>query len=584
MKRNYIGLANTLHDSAMAVVDSNGKIVFAEATERYIQNKRSINCPPDFFQRVPAVIKEYCEPGAELVVAQSWSEKTPDVLREQLRGLKEQERRAVAFFGEVPAFMKTHLSSREFLYESQIHSVTLAGTTLKYELNQSDDGVYIGDLRRRTYDHHDTHAAAACFTSPFKEAVCAIVDGMGEGSSTCCYAYTDGKIEKIADVPNTSSGSLGLFYTFLCVTCGFGHLTGEEWKVMGLAPYGKHDQQIYDIFDALISVDGLCVKYAPDATMLGLLQKIHKLKRKRDESPYAAADVARAGQAVFCNVYFKLLQNLHDLGISENLIIGGGCALNSSANGRVLENTKFKNLHVFSAPGDDGNAIGAAMLAFIEDYPGKGASSSPQSPYLGSALSSETLARVRQFGPPRQFEADFAEICRRTARALADGKIVGWAQGRAEFGPRALGNRSILADPRDPDMKNKINSRIKFRESFRPFAPAILHEHGPEYFVNYQESPYMERTLRFKESVIGKVPAIVHEDGTGRLQTVKEEWNERFYQLIRAFYDITAIPLVLNTSFNVMGKPIIHTVEDALAVFYTSGLDLLVINDVLIEK
>jgi carbamoyltransferase len=170
------------------------------------------------------------------------------------------------------------------------------------------------------------------------------------------------------------------------------------------------------------------------------------------------------------------------------------------------------------------------------------------------------------------------------ARLLAEGKLIGWVQGRAEFGPRALGNRSILADPRPADMKDRINALVKFREEFRPFAPSILHEHGDEYFEHYQESPYMQMTFTFRPEVREKVPAVVHVDNTGRVQSVRREWNERYYQLISEFYRLTGIPLILNTSFNVMGKPIMHTVEDALGIFLTTGLDALVIDDYLIEK
>jgi carbamoyltransferase len=173
---------------------------------------------------------------------------------------------------------------------------------------------------------------------------------------------------------------------------------------------------------------------------------------------------------------------------------------------------------------------------------------------------------------------------RKAAELLAKGRIVGWVQGRAEFGPRALGNRSILADPRSLDVRYRLNATVKFREEFRPFAPAILHEHGDRYFERYQESPYMERTLAFRREVIGTVPAVVHVDGTGRLQTVKREWNPRFHALVSAFHEITGVPLVLNTSYNVMGKPIAHSVEDVLAVFHTSGLDAVFIGDVCLEK
>jgi carbamoyltransferase len=175
-------------------------------------------------------------------------------------------------------------------------------------------------------------------------------------------------------------------------------------------------------------------------------------------------------------------------------------------------------------------------------------------------------------------------IAPQTARRLADGRLVGWVQGRAEFGPRALGNRSILADPRDPGMKDRINGRVKFREEYRPFAPSILDEFGPEFFFDYQASPYMERTLRFRPEAAERVPAVVHVDGTGRLQSVIRESNPRFHALLEAFRDLTGIPLLLNTSFNVMGKPIVHSVEDAVAVFMTTGLDVLVIEDYLFEK
>jgi len=586
MKRNYIGLSNTLHDSAMAIVSSEGRVLFAEATERYLQNKRSINCPPDFFQHSSKMIQKYCDPDTELVIAQSWSEQAGKLMEQMLEGIQNDERRLVELFGELPNFMKTHISSREFLFLAQINAINQTGNTLRYELNQRENAKYIRQLRPRLYDHHLTHAATACYSSPFREGVCAVLDAIGEDSSTCCYVYKDGAISKIDDQANSSSGSLGFFYTLVCVTCGFGHLTGEEWKVMGLAAYGQPRKDLYQLFRPLLEVDGLTIKFAPDAALLQPFKKIHDIRRREGESPFAAADIAYAGQQVFSEVYFEFLNNLCKLGISENLIVGGGCALNSSANGRILEQTNFNGLHVFSAPGDDGNALGAAWLAFYEDHPDtkKKKAPVPQSPYLGSEMSKGTLDKMQNFGPAKQTRLELAEVCRRTAAILAEGKLVGWVQGRAEFGPRALGNRSILADARYPDMKEKINARVKFREAFRPFAPSILNECGPEYFIDYQESPYMERTLRFREEVIPRVPAVVHEDGTGRLQTVKLEWNERFYLLIQEFYGLTGVPLLLNTSFNVMGKPIIHTVEDALSVFYTSGLDALVIGNTIIEK
>jgi carbamoyltransferase len=300
--------------------------------------------------------------------------------------------------------------------------------------------------------------------------------------------------------------------------------------------------------------------------------------------PYDIADCAFTGQLIFEEKMEQLLTNLAKLGVSKNLVLSGGCALNSSMNGKIVERTPFENLYVFCAPADDGNALGAALLAYNKDHPGKLPTGRERTPYLGSTMSEEKRDHLRRFGNFARHSTWPGKIHEKAAQLLADGKIIGWVQGRAEFGPRALGNRSILADPRRPDIKNRLNDRVKFREEFRPFAPSILHEYGPEYFENYQESPYMERTLRFKADVVERVPGVVHVNRTGRLQTVKREWNEKYYALIEAFYRITGIPLLLNTSFNVMGKPIVHSVEDAIAVFSTCGLDALVLEDDLIEK
>jgi carbamoyltransferase len=203
-------------------------------------------------------------------------------------------------------------------------------------------------------------------------------------------------------------------------------------------------------------------------------------------------------------------------------------------------------------------------------------------PYLGTAIDTSALPRIAQWEPRLRHVGD--RIAEEAARLLAAGKLVGWVQGRAEFGPRALGNRSILADPRPADAKDLINHKVKLREPFRPFAPSILAEHGAEWFEDFQLSPYMERTLRFRADRRALVPAVVHVDGTGRLQTVTAEMNQRYRALIDAFHAITGVPIVLNTSFNVMGKPILHSAEDALTMFYTTGLDAVAIGDWLIVK
>lgn len=572
--RNYIGLANTLHDSALAIVNSRGAVVFAEATERPMQYKRALNISADVIHHTGDLVDTFCEHDAEIVVASSWRAEMEQEWTAQLRSLKVDPHNVAARFGT---------PIEEFALRSGIRSVAFAGLSVDYELMRV--GWPKGIAREaRTYPHHLTHAATACFTSPFEEAVCAVSDGFGEDSSIAFFFYKNGKLHELPTPTPKGTESLGLFFLEVCGLCGFSLLSGEEWKVMGLAAHGTRDMELETLFHKLIQVDGLSIVSCSTTEELAEARRILESKRRRPGVPVInGANIAHAGQNVFCDLSIKLLNNLYEVHPHDNLVVSGGCALNSSCNGKILESTPFKRLHVFSAPGDDGNAVGAALLAYYQDNPNSKPAPGFQSPYLGSRMESETLLNVRRFNStPKIHECD--NPSRLAASKLASGQVIGWIQGRAEFGPRALGNRSILADPRPVTIKDHINSRVKFREEFRPFAPAILHEFGPEYFENYQESPYMERTLLFKPSAAKRVPGVVHEDGTGRLQSVRREWNEQFYSLIYAFYELTGIPIVLNTSFNVMGKPISHSVEDAIAVFYTTGLDALFIDKIVLEK
>ena len=581
--RSYIGLATSAHDSALAIVSSNGQVVFAEATERPMQLKRAFNLVPDLVQRTSQRIQEFCEPDAPIVAAFSWQQQDTEANRNLIRNLTASVRGN--HDAATPSVYGTWVASL-FSLRSHVRMGELAGQALESELLRLPSWRAYR-VERRRYQHHLTHAAAACFTSPFENAVCAILDNYGEKGAYAFYHYTNGELREIVSPLRASgvrTGSLGEFYDQVCELCGFDHQAGEEWKVMGLAAYGRHDESVYQLLRGMLVVDGLDLRRPDLYQQFAAQRKLEQLRRKRGQPALAMADVAFTGQKVFTEILYELLRNLRTLGLSRNLVLGGGCALNSSANGGVLEHTGFEDCYVFSAPGDDGNAVGAALLAYREDHPQAAVRRPWQSPYLGSTMSRETLQSVRRFGCIPGLSVCKDDAPERAAQLLAHGGIIGWIQGRAEFGPRALGNRSILADPRSPDVKERINARVKFREEFRPFAPSILHQFGAEYFEHYHESPYMERTLRLKPAVRHKVPGVVHEDGTGRLQTVKKEWNEPFYRLIYRFYELTGVPLVLNTSFNVMGKPIAHSVEDVLAVFYTSGLDAVFIEDTLIQK
>jgi len=408
------------------------------------------------------------------------------------------------------------------------------------------------------------------------------MDGSGENGSYSVFRYQSNKLARFFE--QTNLASMGFFYALLTRLCGFDSIKGEEWKVMGLAPYGRDNETLDALFRKMIRVSGYKFRFTLIKPWLTALKELSVLSTIHDGSVDNIAQMARAGQKIFSEVVVQVLDNLSRLGLSQNLVYTGGCALNSSCNGEVLKKTGFNNLYIPPAPADDGNAIGAALLSYYKANPVTESVHRNHSPYQGSFMNGPALGNLLKFNKILKVEYHPHDISEVTADLIAAEKLVGWVQDKAEFGPRALGNRSILADPRAACMKDKINSSIKFREEFRPFAPSILHEHGHEYFDDYVDSPFMERTLYFREAVRAKVPAVVHVDNTGRVQSVKKDSNPRFYNLIQSFHSKTGIPLVLNTSLNVMGKPIVHSVEDAVAVFLTSGLDALVIGDVLIQK
>ena len=583
-RRNYIGLATTFHDPALAMVNEDGEVVFAEATERYLQDKRAFSCAPDHVIRIVDLIERYCDPEAEFVVGSSWSRKMHHLMNlGYIVHLYDRETIYAAGADRMSGFQvkKFLIAWMQVMQMKQAET----GANLAFRLRQ-DFGS--NRIRFHHFPHHETHAVYAAAGSPFQESVCLVVDGLGEASSLAFYHCAEGgKVRLIRQ--NRGLASLGFYYKQLTDFCRFDWVGGEEWKVMGLAPYGKFNEEIAALLRRCYWVDGKgALKHAPRKQMGEIYGKLRAFIRPEDSSPDLAADFAYTGQRVFAELMEKLLHWLHGLGLSENLIVTGGCALNSSFNGTILDRTPFKKLHVPSAPGDDGNAIGAALMAWQRDHPEQtlsdSASAAVACPYRGSEYSEETMANVIRFGGIAKLRHLPGTIHEVAADLLTEGKIIGWFQGAAEFGPRALGNRSILADPRSPEMKDKINELVKYREAYRPFAPSILHEHGPAYFEDYQETRYMERTLRVRSEMVDKIPAVVHVDQTGRLQTVKKEWNERFHALVSAFHDRTGVPVVLNTSFNVMGKPIVHSIEDALATFYTSGLGAIVIGDYLIEK
>jgi carbamoyltransferase len=456
-------------------------------------------------------------------------------------------------------------------------------------------------------EHHLAHLASAFDVSPFHEAVAVSVDGFGDFAST---AWGVGRGDALSvDGRVYFPHSLGLFYQSLTQYLGFPHY-GDEYKVMGLAPYGQPRQ-----LDAMRKI----VRLLPDGTFeLDLTYFRHHREEQAYQwsegapefgdlfspaledllGPRRAAtdpledhhrDIARSVQAMYEEAFFHLITPLQAKTGLTDLVLAGGCAANSVANGKVRRMTPFKRVYVQSAAGDAGGAIGAAFQVwrklggerrFVMDHalwgPGYGDSALGQMLAAREGELSAAGCRVRQV-------PDDAQLCAETAAAVADGQVVGWFQGRMEWGPRALGARSIVCDPRRSDMKQILNAKIKRRESFRPFAPSVLDRSVGDWFEEDDDVPFMMQVFQIREEKRPQIPAVTHVDGSGRLQTVHQAANPRYYALIEAFEQLTGVPMVLNTSFN-ENEPVVCRPEEALDCFLRTRMDVLVLGDHVIDR
>ncbi|MBZ9989788.1 carbamoyltransferase [Mesorhizobium sp. BH1-1-5] len=570
----YLGFSCSQHDPAIAVVDEAGEVLFAQANERALKYKRGWHAAPDAFGLIEPILDSYAQAGP-VSANLTWSGNALRSVR-YLAPLCRWGLGALDLIGasDLEAKRARGWVLRHGLYRAPTSVIDLL---LNLELRLNERRHFRSRLTKKGWNHHLCHAATASFSSPFEDGLCVVMDGMGEGSSTSVFSFRDGRLKRLDSPGMANLASLGIFYGQVCFAAGFDPVAGEEWKLMGLAAYGRLDEGLYRRMRSAVTVKGGHLSLARDyAAVIGHLLPF------RQRPHMANADMAFTAQKVFEDVLFEFLNQAHRRWGGENLILTGGCALNSSANGKILGATPFRRLHVPMAPGDDGNAVGAALLAWQaahRDRPVPRFST----PYLGSVRAQDSLERLCRHGIEPCLQTDDPDrLTDHVAARLADGAIVGFMQGRAEFGPRALGNRSILADPRSPGIRDRLNASVKFREEFRPFAPSILHEFGPDYFQDYAESPYMERTLKW---LPGRAPpGVRHVDDTGRLQSVTEAGNPLFHKLISAFHRKTGLPILLNTSFNVMGRPMIHDTEDALGVFFTSDIDLLVLGNIVFQK
>ena len=468
-------------------------------------------------------------------------------------------------------------------------------------------------------EHHMAHLSSAFHVSSYDEAVVVSVDGFGDFASGAWGEGRGTDIEVSGRVyfPH----SLGIFYQALTQFLGFPYY-GDEYKVMGLAPYGKpafidqmrqivglendggyrlnldyfrhHKEKVgYEWEDGSPTVGRLFSDALED--LLGPARKADEPLEQRHK------DIAHSIQAMYEEAFFHLLNHLHAQYGHDALCLAGGCAMNSVANGKVRRNTPFKNVYIQSAAGDAGGAIGSAFVAWHDLGPSPQPSPSGREmgrsrffmnhAYWGPSFTDDEVGevldqqeaeiklsrcRIEQIG-------DEALLCERTAGAIADGAVVGWFQGRMEWGPRALGNRSIVCDPRRADMKDILNLKIKRRESFRPFAPSILREAVADWFEEDDDVPFMMKVFQIREDKRQRIPAVTHVDGSGRLQTVYKDTNPRYYKLIECFRDITGVPIVLNTSFN-ENEPVVCHPKEALDCFLRTRMDVLVLGGYYIER
>lgn len=597
-----LGISAFYHDSAAALI-VDGKIVAAAQEERFTRIKQDASFP------VNAI--KYCLEEASVKIDQL------DAVVFYDKPMLKFERLLETYYGFSPKGILSFVTAIPVWLKEKVFLKKIIFDSLKE--------IEVYDKRKMKLlftEHHLSHAASAFYPSEFENAAILTLDGVGEWA-TASVSYGEGsnlKILKELKFPH----SLGLLYSSFTYYLGF-RVNSGEYKLMGLAPYGNPDSEnvkryIQIIKENLVDIksDGsiwLNQKYFTYATSLrmvsdGKWRKLFGVARRlpNDELKQEHCDLAYAIQVVTEEIIIAMASYVKEITGAENLCLAGGVALNCVANGKLLEKGIFKQIYIQPAAGDAGGALGAALAAYYiyfknERIVVKGDSMCGS--YLGPQFTNKDIEKaVKQYDADYSYFSDFKLLADKTSELLAEGKVVGWFQGRMEFGPRALGNRSILGDARNSEMQKKLNLKIKYRESFRPFAPSVLAEDCCNYFdldvdspymllvasvkneklkelpANYHQLPLMER-LYIERS---EIPAITHIDMSARVQTVHKETNERYHSLITSFKKLTNCGLIVNTSFNVRGEPIVCSPDDAYRCFMRTEMDFLVINDYLFEK
>ena len=593
---NILGISAFYHDSAACLI-SNGKIVAAVQEERFTRLRHDSSFPHK------AIL--YCIEASEITVDDI------DFVVYYEKPFLKFERILETFLAFAPSGFQSFVKAMPLWVKEKLFQKSLIINQLSITLGQERN------WRDRLLfsEHHISHAASAFYPSPFDRAAVLTLDGVGEWTTTSVAIGRGSELKTLQEIHFPHS--LGLLYSAFTYYTGF-KVNSGEYKVMGLAPYGepKYTELIKDYLiktaeDGSFQLDLSYFNYTTGLTMTN--KKFEQLfggppRRPESEITQREMDLAASIQRVTEEILLKIAQNIADESGEKNLCLAGGVALNCVANGVLSKANIFENIWVQPAAGDAGGALGAALavwhLHLGQERTADNDQDLMQGAYLGPEFREFEIESALKAMGAHYVKLSEEDLIEQVAAALVAQGAVGWMQGRMEFGPRALGARSILADPRSPHMQEQLNLKVKFRESFRPFAPSVLSEHANEWFEHERRSPYMLFTSQLKDdkrllpAVNTKpakgferlqhphsiVPAVTHIDGSARFQTVHPNTNPRFHALIAKFHEATGCPLLVNTSFNVRGEPIVCTPEDAFKCFMGTNLDVLAIGNFLLRK
>lgn len=569
-----LGINAVFHDSAACIVND-GQLLAAAEEERFTHIKHGKRPIPFSTYELPYHAIDYCLRVAGITlrdvdhVAYSFD---PFILLDQEHA-KEAEIKLPLKPSDSPV-MNGWLNPWDPLFLSYIvNSPRQLVDGWPHHLQPRFIGASIKDFKWHFVDHHLSHAASAFNASPYTNAAVITIDGRGEKATTSYYIGQGNNLTCIGQV--NMPHSLGLLYERITSHLGFLH-SSDEYKVMALASYGKPEFE--NAFREMIHV-GENGMYSIDDVNL---EKVFGPKRKKgDEFTAHHFNIAHSLQKVLQETVLQLVDWLYEKTGQENLCMAGGVALNCVMNAYLRDHSKFKNIWVQPAAGDAGTALGAAFWIDAKERGTQERVFNMEHAYWGPDFEDESIEKFLQWAKVPYRKMD--NVAEETAKILAEDKIIGWYQGRMEFGPRALGSRSILASPISADMQARLNE-VKDREDFRPVAPVVLEEDAPEWFDRARYSPFMLFVYPVKEDKAEKIPAVRHVDGTARIQTVNERQHPSYYNLLREFKKLTGVPVLVNTSFNTLGKPIVSSPRDAVECFWTSPFDALVIGSFLIEK